>query len=73
MSFQFFWNEADRAKIEKMRLQFLVWNEKVNKKMEEHMRKIESFSPPCPRSSMPIIAHNTYLTGYHYQEEEKSY
>jgi hypothetical protein len=48
MSFQFFWNEEDQAKIEKMRSEFLVWKEKANKKMEEHMRKIESFSPPCP-------------------------
>jgi hypothetical protein len=29
----------------------MAWNEKITKKMEEHMRIIESFSPPC---SAPI-------------------
>jgi hypothetical protein len=41
-----------------MRSEFLVWKEKANKKMEEHMRKIESFSPPCPApasQSLPIM------------------
>jgi hypothetical protein len=30
-----------------MRLEFMAWNEKFTKKMEEHMRIIESFSPLC--------------------------
>jgi hypothetical protein len=25
----------------------MAWNEKFTKKMEEHVRIIESFSPPC--------------------------
>jgi len=78
MSFQFFWNEEDRAKIENMRSEFLVWNENANKKMEKHMRKIEKFFSTMPRSaasSKPIIAHNAYPTGCHHhkKEEEKSW
>jgi hypothetical protein len=40
-----------------MRSEFLGWNEKVYKKIEEHMRKLESFSLSCPSpasQSLPI-------------------
>jgi hypothetical protein len=56
-SFKFFWNEDEQAKIEKMQSEFIVWKEKFNKKMEEHMRKIESFYTPSPApasQSLPI-------------------
>jgi hypothetical protein len=56
-SFKFFWNEDERAKIEKIQLEFIMWKEKSNKKIEEHMRKIESFSTPSPApasQSFPI-------------------
>jgi hypothetical protein len=32
---------------QKMQSEFFAWKEKINKMMEEHMRKLESFSPPC--------------------------
>jgi hypothetical protein len=48
MFFQFFLSVEQQAKIENTWLEFLVWKEKSNKKMEEHIRKIVSFSPPCP-------------------------
>jgi galactokinase len=56
-SFKFLWNEDERAKIEKMQSEFIVWKEKSNKKMEEHMRNIESFYTPSPApasQSLPI-------------------
>jgi hypothetical protein len=40
-----------------MQSEFIAWKEKSNKKMEEHMRKIESFSIPSPApasQSLPI-------------------
>jgi hypothetical protein len=41
-----------------MRSDFLAWDEKFTKKIEENMRKIASFSPPCssPTSeSLPLV------------------
>jgi len=54
MSFQIFLGAEQQARLEKMRLDFLVWKNKSSKQMEGHMR---SFSLPrtCPASqSLPI-------------------
>jgi hypothetical protein len=47
MSINFYFTTEKRARIEKMRSEFMTWNEKVTNKMEEHMRTMESFSVPC--------------------------
>jgi hypothetical protein len=57
MPFQIFLGVEQQARLEKMQLDFLVWKDKFSKQMEEHMRRIKSFSPPCPSSasqSLPI-------------------
>jgi hypothetical protein len=48
MSFQIFLSAEQQARLEKMQSEFFTRNEKFTKKMEEHMRKIKSLSPPCP-------------------------
>jgi hypothetical protein len=47
MSINFYFTAEERAKIEKMQSEFMAWNEKIAKKMEEHMRIIENLSLPC--------------------------
>jgi hypothetical protein len=42
-----FWNEEERARLDKMQSKFLAYKEEVSKQMEEIMKRIESFSPPC--------------------------
>jgi hypothetical protein len=57
MSVNLYFTAKVRARIENMQSEFIAWNEKFTKKMEEHMRIIESFSPPCSASvsqSSPI-------------------
>jgi len=41
-----FWNEEERARLDKMRSEFLAYKEEASKRMEEIRKKIESFSPP---------------------------
>jgi hypothetical protein len=41
-----FWNEEERARLDKMRSEFLSYKEEASKRMEEIRIKIESFSPP---------------------------
>jgi hypothetical protein len=62
-----FWNEDERARLDKMRSEFLAYKEEASKRMKEIRKTIESFSPPS-------TAHNTYPTGCHHhkKEEEKS-
>jgi hypothetical protein len=57
MSFQIFLGAEQQARVEMMRLDFLVWKDKSSKQMEEHMRRIKSFSPLCnsPASKSPPI------------------
>jgi hypothetical protein len=57
MSFQIFLGAKQQARLEKMRLDFLVWKDKSSKQMEEHMRRIKNFSPPhtFPASQSPPI------------------
>ena len=58
MSFQIFLSAEQHARLQKMRLDFLAWDEKFTKKMEENMRKIESFSLPHSshaRESPPLV------------------
>jgi hypothetical protein len=50
-------NSRGRTKLEKSRSAFLAMVTESTKQMEEHKRKIESFSPPCPSpaiQSLPI-------------------
>jgi hypothetical protein len=47
MSVNLYFTTKVHARIEKMQSEFMAWNEKFTKKMEEHMRIIESFSLPC--------------------------
>jgi hypothetical protein len=47
MSINLYFTVEVHARIEKMQSKFMAWNEKFTKKMEEHMRIIESFSLPC--------------------------
>jgi exonuclease VII small subunit len=42
-----FWNEEERARLDKMGAKFLAYKEEASKQMEEIMKRIESFSPPC--------------------------
>jgi hypothetical protein len=41
-----FWNEEERARLDKMLSEFLAYKEEVSKRMEEIRKRIESFSPP---------------------------
>jgi hypothetical protein len=41
-----FWNEEERARLDKMRSEFLAYKEEASKRMEEIRKRIESFSPP---------------------------
>jgi hypothetical protein len=41
-----FWNEEERARVDKMRLEFLAYKEEASKRMGEIRKRIESFSPP---------------------------
>jgi hypothetical protein len=57
MSFQFFLNEEQQARLEKMRSEFLAWKDESSKRIEEHMRRIKSSSTSrtSPASqSLPI-------------------
>jgi len=57
MSSRFFRNEEERARWEKLWLEFLAWKEESSKRMEEIRKRIESFYPPrtSPTSqSLPI-------------------
>jgi hypothetical protein len=47
MSINLYFTTEVCARIEKMRSESMAWNEKFTKKIEEHMRIIESFSLPC--------------------------
>jgi hypothetical protein len=64
MSTQFFWNELEQARIEKMRSKFLAWKEKSSKRMEEIRKRIESFSPSrtSPASQAPPIQPTRWAT-----------
>jgi hypothetical protein len=42
MSFQIFLGAGQQARLEKMRLDYLVWKDKSSKQMEEHMRRIKA-------------------------------
>jgi len=60
-----FWNEEERARLDKMRSEFLVYKEEASKRMEEIRKRIESFSPPCtsPASqSLPITPTSSAAT-----------
>jgi len=41
-----FWNEEERARLDKMRSEFFAYKEEASKRMEEIRKRIESFSPP---------------------------
>jgi hypothetical protein len=41
-----FWNEEERARLDKMWLEFLAYKEEASKRMEEIRKRMESFSPP---------------------------
>jgi hypothetical protein len=41
-----FWNEEERARLDKMRSEFLAYKEEASKRMEEIRKRVESFSPP---------------------------
>jgi hypothetical protein len=43
MSVNLYFTAKVRERIEKMRSEFMAWNEKITKKMEEHKRIIERF------------------------------
>jgi len=43
-----FWNEEERARLDKMRSEFLAYKEEAIKRMEEIRKRIESFSPHAP-------------------------
>jgi cob(I)alamin adenosyltransferase len=73
MSVNLYFTAKVCARIKKMQSKFMAWNEKFIEKMEEHMRKIKSFSLPCSApvsQSFPITPQPTATITK--KEEEKS-